>query len=153
MNFTNGGTKVSVYLDDNKIFINGTLHQITEIKVNTSLFSRFKFGNHYEAKIMNNTLSYTNTLDGSVKTLTKINQESIVQQETWDVYTVHGDLEVCINSDKKKIKIENKVFQVTNVNYEGIYSIYVCQEGSLSISKNENLRRSMWNNLFINLKK
>lgn len=152
MNFTNGGTKVSLYIDDNKIFIDGVLNHITEIKVNTSSFSRFKFGN-CEAKIINNTLTYTNTLDGSVKTLTKVQEETSPEQEIWDFYTVHGNLEVCLSSDKKKIKIENEVFKITNVNYEGIYAVYVCEKGNLSISKNESLRKSMWNNIFINLKK
>lgn len=151
MNFTNGSTKVSIYIDDNKIFIDGVLHIIKEIKVNTSLFSRFKFGN-YEAKINNNTLTYTNTLDGSVKTLTRIQEENVNIQESWDVYVVHGNLEVCLKSDKKKIKIGDEVFDITSINYQGIYVGYVCERGRLSISKNEKLRKSMWNNIFINLK-
>jgi hypothetical protein len=151
MNFTNGVTKVSLYINDNKIFIDGVLHQITEIKVNTSLFSRFKFG-VYEAKISNNVLTYTNTSSGTVKSLTKADQEEESQNEIWNDYIVHGTLEVSLSSDKKKIKINDEVSQVTMLRYEGIYSVYVCGEGILSISKNERLRKSMWNNIFINLK-
>jgi hypothetical protein len=153
MNFTNSSSKVSLYIDDNKIFIDGILHQITEIKVNTLSFSRFKFG-VYEAKINNNILTYTNTLTGQVKSFTKdqIQQELTTQKEIWNAYTVHGNLEVFLSDDKKKIKVNQELFEINRESQEGIYTVYSCEKGRLSISKNERTRKSMWNNIFINLK-
>lgn len=151
MNFTNGSSKVSLYIDDNKIFIDGILHQITEIKVNTISFSRFKFG-VFEAKINNNTLTYTNTSTGVVRSLTKEQVQEEIQKEIWDAYTVHGNLEVCLSGDKKRIKVNQEFFEINKVSQEGIYTVYSSEKGNLNISKNERTRKSMWNNIFINLK-
>ena len=151
MNFTNGKTNASVYIDEMKIFIDGILKNITEVKFNTPTQSRFKFGS-CDAKINNGILTYTDKVSGKVYSLTKISEDITEEQPSWTEYIVHQELSVSINNAKTYIKINDEQEVIEGVRKEGIYTIYMCNRGEMYVSQDEYKRPNMWNGVVMNLK-
>lgn len=148
MDFTNGTTRAIVYLDELKVFIDGLLYIITAVKVNTPTHSRFSFGD-FEGKINNGIFTYTSSSTGISKTLRRDLSVSSQTSQEWDEYIVYTGTSVSINRVKNLVKLNDDITPVTNTRKEGISTLYVTNNGVLSISDNEILRPSMWENIKI----
>ena len=148
MNFTtaDGKTNVVVFVNEKRLFIDGLLNEITEVKSNSPTFSRFTFGDGIECKISRGVMTYSN------KTLF-LKENVSKTQDTWIMFTVYDGLEVGINNTKDYVKINNETEQVTCVYTSGIHSVYTSESGVLRISSNEDLRKSTWNNIKMDLKR
>jgi hypothetical protein len=151
MNFVNGTTNVIVYLDDNKVFVNGALNVISKIDIKTDRYSRFKFGNPtVDAKIMNGTL----TFDGKtyISSGPPVNEQES-NNVAFKEYIVTTGLTLKVDNNFNNIVYRDITYPILSIKKTGIHTVYKYEVGDLAISSNELQRPHTWNSVQITEKR